>query len=563
MIQESGLQDLHLHINGTSEADYVWIDAIRNPLAIHKYIREKRTNPEICELYQQLDRALSPNKIYRHLRIAKTLRSLLWYAIENNRAISKNNLLKRIDSLQLQPHIPISIESNDISLYSEALLLILSMQHLHASNTQYFANAFHLYLLFRGQFINLLVQQANQWGFDQFNKISGNNLREYTEKRFSKRFKQLEGMYGEDLSCLEARIAPKKTTMECFKLLRTIINEYEKYAFKNHQDTALNKAVLSSERAIKKKRMNMTLVFHFIKKRDAIPKEFSIVAPRFYSLRKTLKRQSSSIIFLRKSFQWIREYLCGIDAAGNELHTPPEVFAPTYRYLRNNGIVHFTYHAGEDFYHLLSGMRALFETMEYLDLQPGDRIGHATAIGIQPALWRARAGATSYLPMGEWLDNMIFVFSLLSEVDGMSEYVIKAEREALEYAHRIFDTDAPLTASTLQEFWRLRWQDPLEKDFPQKGSLHCKKILRSYHSAPVYRQSQSLIEVPNSFLPDDVYSALQQRVIKSINSKQIVVETMPSSNVAISYYSSYHEHHIFRWLGLSEQVNKADEISSV
>ena len=78
------------------------------------------------------------------------------------------------------------------------------------------------------------------------------------------------------------------------------------------------------------------------------------------------------------------KYIVGIDAAASEFDAPPEVFAPAFRYLKRNGFKHFTYHAGEDFYHLLGGLRCIYEAVDFLNLSYGDRIGHATAAGISP-----------------------------------------------------------------------------------------------------------------------------------------------------------------------------------
>ena len=51
-----------------------------------------------------------------------------------------------------------------------------------------------------------------------------------------------------------------------------------------------------------------------------------------------------------------------------------------------------TVHAGEDFSHLLTGLRHVDEAIEVLDLREGDRIGHGLALGIDPARWAERTG---------------------------------------------------------------------------------------------------------------------------------------------------------------------------
>ncbi len=48
------------------------------------------------------------------------------------------------------------------------------------------------YTLLRAQFCRLLVQQNEQIGFDQFQYITQNELREYSEKDYAERFRQIE-----------------------------------------------------------------------------------------------------------------------------------------------------------------------------------------------------------------------------------------------------------------------------------------------------------------------------------------------------------------------------------
>ena len=51
-----------------------------------------------------------------------------------------------------------------------------------------------------------------------------------------------------------------------------------------------------------------------------------------------------------------------------------------------------TVHAGEDFSHLLTGLRHVDEAAETLGLREGDRIGHGLALGVDPANWAATVG---------------------------------------------------------------------------------------------------------------------------------------------------------------------------
>ena len=44
---------------------------------------------------------------------------------------------------------------------------------------------------------------------------------------------------------------------------------------------------------------------------------------------------------------------------------------------------------------------------------------------------------------------------------------------------------------------------------------------------------------------------LQTAMIRLLNSKRIIIETLISSNVRIGHYKDYNEYHITRWLGLN------------
>lgn len=86
----------------------------------------------------------------------------------------------------------------------------------------------------------------------------------------------------------------------------------------------------------------------------------------------------------------------GIDVATDELGVPTWVLAPLFRYLRALSEaaaavapdgpdtlvpLRCTAHAGEDFVHLLTGLRNVEEAVRRLGLRAGDRIGHGVSLG--------------------------------------------------------------------------------------------------------------------------------------------------------------------------------------
>lgn len=139
-------------------------------------------------------------------------------------------------------------------------------------------------------------------------------------------------------------------------------------------------------------------------------------------------------------------FIVGIDACNLELATPPEVFAPLFRFLRQlpihlakdtwhytsyfeidpviramveNRRLGMTYHVGEDFRHLLSGLRAISEVVEFLAPKPGDRLGHGTALALDPRDWLEHNGYQAVVPKLEWLDTLVWVHHFLGPGDDL------------------------------------------------------------------------------------------------------------------------------------------------
>lgn len=290
------------------------------------------------------------------------------------------------------------------------------------------------------------------------------------------------------------------------------------------------------------------------------------------------------------------------------MYVGAEVFAPAYRYLRFLGFNNFTYHAGEDFIHLLSGIRAVYEAVYFLDLDRGDRIGHATALGIDAGLWLKRiraAGNKIVIEQGEWLDNLVFLYHMATEfnidlnLNLLKDEIIKMFRN-IYFSNKNINGRNSRYIQRLSNFeiydiidaWKYRKIDPIlsfdiyygnDKDinaimsdnfsFEKFKSKEIKNIIdlkktnhrafdlfHEYHSVEVILQSKKLMEIDLSksrplFLSNaELFSELQRKVIKYMNDKVVAVESMPTSNVRISLYDDYSEHHIFRWLEVNSST---------
>ena len=106
-------------------------------------------------------------------------------------------------------------------------------------------------------------------------------------------------------------------------------------------------------------------------------------------------RRLSTIIRLRPE---LLKSIRGLDVASRELSGPLWVVSAPLAMVReesvraclcNPGIcpLRVTVHVGEDFRHLLSGLRAIHEPFWWRMMRRGDRIGHALALGWDPHDW--------------------------------------------------------------------------------------------------------------------------------------------------------------------------------
>ena len=620
LIAKEGLSEIHLHLNGTTEADFVWQDALSHPVKFYNYIKQARGRDkkvEMSEQYMQLG-DFKYDDVYRLVKFASSIRDSLISDIDNcgygapyygNKHCEFNlsfTVFNKYNPLlfpdKIHPYRRICFGKTLFNaIQYEALFLIKAFSHLENYKDEGFASLLHFYILVYSFCNRLLSQQTNQTGFEQFLKIADNKLREFSEEKYAARFKQLQGMYGRDLIRLEGRFAPKKEIEKNVKILRSIIKDYKNVKKK---DTGNNNDSL---------RYDLSLIAHFIKEKDKTKPK---IAPYRDSKLRTKAEQNLST--LNCSLRYIRDwdkYFCGFDAANNELYARPEVFGPVFRKARFMGFNSFTFHAGEDFVHLLSGIRAVYEAVDFLGLAAGDRIGHATAVGIEPGIWLDRNGKSVIIEKGEWFDDLVFAYFLIDRCNCNFSHRSKLSEKIKELFYEIYEGGFSnygnrhvqnFEISDIIKAWKLRKLDPklsfgimrnalfdefknlelkdifkyryekkyddmdLEKDidslriyrttnryfYDEKKDF---KIFRAYHSGKTIEESKKLIEVKTDDIFDEnILRTFQDTVINELNNKRISVEALPTSNLRISHYKNYGEHHIFRWLGIDKDYNYAD-----
>ncbi len=505
LVERKGLFELHMHLNGSTELDVLWPYACRDPDAFYKELADAwyENREPTAELYEQMEPGLTPLALYRRLRAVRRVRRQIAAEIACRIGASRQDppiawgiqgLLRamEVDRSDLAWRAPLgaSLRTHPgrvihpggpphASIIEEAAFLYSCLLALVQAPDSVVGTGLYYNLLVLNQIGRIVVQQADETGFDQFQKYTFVGVRSGIERRYDMRFRQLNGRAPFDtLSHLEGRFAPKGT------VLRPAAHQHNRWRLPRIPRLQAQEPDLSGPpppcllglpcpevgprigrrlpegcRGHGRPGTELSLVAHFIKKppKAALDRARGC---RDSELRLSLLMQARALRRLLQGNQIACALVRGVDAASNELHAPPEPFAPAFRLARAAGIPRATFHVGEDFRHLVSGIRAVAEALTFLDLRSGDRIGHATALGITPNLWAARTAERTYLTVIDALDDAVFVHRRLAERGGY-------EREVLKLGDRIATLSGmlygePRSPALLHRAWELRRLDALE-----------------------------------------------------------------------------------------------------
>ena len=324
------------------------------------------------------------------------------------------------------------------------------------------------------------------------------------------------------------------------------------------------------------------------------------LASRHESLRKKIRCQAIVLSKALHMHEELRSRIRGIDCASHEIGCGPEVFAMAYRYLRgyqntrlmNNLLLRskpftlsFTYHAGEDFYDILSALRSIDEAVIYLNMRRDDRIGHALGLGVDPTKHYMLKNYHIFLPKQKRLDDLIWLLNRCRDlglhIDPHIYGKLKKEAELLFYDIYGHTMEAWNWNISLTEYFcsmSLRADDPvLYKEFdPEcfmskthellddydrfRYSLHS-EALRSYRGSCYLYGLNHLYQYgfrerikgnePCEIVIDEDYIRLmrdaQNILQQELSHRGIIIECNPSSNVLIGTFREYKYHPIFRF----------------
>lgn len=297
-----------------------------------------------------------------------------------------------------------------------------------------------------------------------------------------------------------------------------------------------------------------------------------------------------ALLTLLRHIPGLSELVVGIDTASEELYADPWVYAPVYHHARNRlntypvqreGGQHIqnlglTYHVGEDYHHLLSGLRHIDEVLSHFGYKAGDRIGHGLALQLDVEDWIDSHEVVS-LPIMDYLEDLLWVWDLCGQEDlQLIAYRPELEQEIMRLAEKIYHNVRGITPQVLWRTYQRKF-DPLMPEFCQRmynsylKGLEQKPIyplsklpaqrgfcvllngaelppqdkliqdevwdsdkLLTTHYCPIYRshyKQPCFVHNSRRFLP--LFQKLQSYLREKIQYMGVYVETNPTSNLAI------------------------------
>jgi hypothetical protein len=499
------------------------------------------------------------------------------------------------------------LDENGISLLTgERWFLYTMFSHLRYPDRDdkisRYNDLFYIYLLCKSKFREELLQINTKTGFANFSKYQDRKdtfLKPYPVfmKAMSKMAVRTSGSI-QKIDSFETRISP--TQIKSIREIDSIINEKHSNSIERFLDT--DKSLIS----------DYFYTLHFIKSKDK-SKNDSITAdvqPRHWELRNKVKEQAIQLVQLREYSKKEAARIYGIDGASNEIHARPEVFATAFRMLQNHHPLRdhgdvkeylnippmprllATFHAGEDFLDIVDGLRYIDESIKFLELGEGDRIGHALALGIDVEDYYAFKHNYLLLPKQNLLDNYSWLLSRIAKY-GLNEYMSLQAKLLHDFRVLYYEVyaDAKSREGKILECdpilyyqaWTLRGDNPekyitgtFEDDklditqfdkysrakYPndqiRKNNLVLDYLCAYQYNGAGKKKGAEIAEYEVSSDYIQAVKVIQKKMQKEIAQKHIAIECNPSSNVLIGTFKRYDKHPIVNFynLGLTYDQEK-------
>ncbi|MBN2833891.1 MAG: hypothetical protein JXR48_02875, partial [Candidatus Delongbacteria bacterium] len=586
----------------------------------------KNGDPTFSYLKENLINILKPlsiekNSIVTDLYLSEVQKEIDLFKFVFGRKFKSNNEVITPD-YAIPKNITEENFNGNVLLYGERYFLYSIFKKIFQNKVKQLPlikDMFYAYLVIKNKFAEELVQLNGNIGFGNFKKYQDRkSIFTRTSPFFEKAIHNMAiktSILNQNIISLEARLIPTKKTDTLIKLLETIDSNISDNLFcksnNNFIDLWLNNQ--SKDHMINYDKFFYTL--HFTKRKDNC-KSYELaewLIPRSFLLRNDIKQRALAVIGLQESFYSLKKRVYGIDAASEEIGCRPEVLSQAFRFLknhkitdkydyildkRNNHKLYATFHVGEDFLDIVDGLRAIDEAIKFCNLTVGDRLGHATAIGIDVEEYYKFKKFKLLIPKQDLLDNIVWILSKIREFDiednSMVEVLQKLYNNLFYEIYGKHDRDLCNTPHTIYyDAWKLRGDDPylyldgyfnernrtattfwdrcsINSRCPDNSSIRYNqeitKIYSAYHfNRDIKESGKQIFEFKVEFRYIDLVKKIQFNLQKQIGALNIGIETNPTSNYLIGTFNRYDKHPILNLynLGLTydfEKLSKSNQM---
>lgn len=405
--------------------------------------------------------------------------------------------------------------------------------------------------------------------------------------------------YGKGLRSLEVRTTPKGSVSEMLSLLDECVYAIHGMPLSGsirHRTTRAREHIAEAS-PLEKASLEFGLVVHFIRKRgENTPKglshpnwkdSYADPEPKNKTWRNRYARYYTSqkekgLILAKTLFQFplSLQIIRGIDICTDELGVPSWVYVPIFRYIHDAGKeaslylqaaygkkvppLRTTIHTGEDFVHLLGGLRRVEETLRYFNLGPGDRIGHAMALGMDPEIWAGKKNRVA-MTREDRLFDLVWEWGRYGtgRVGCSSARRSYLEREIARLSDQIFmepktPYDMEHLLNDLHDEERLKnvgYPRCREIRIPEKSLEKRLEFLRHYLTCKACFDRGHETEWVHVETEIEPMHQLQKHIREIVAGIGIVVEVNPTSNLLIGNLTDLKHHPFWR---LKSPVNNSD-----
>ncbi|MCX0380734.1 adenosine deaminase [Clostridium perfringens] len=548
--------------------------------------------------YEDLDLAIDNSNTKRYLNNVILGEDILTYIFDDFYSYNKE-----YESIDLN-------YNHDNIIFPENIFVFKALKYLNDNNfkDELFAECFWQYIRIKNIFFKYIVQQ----------KISGKGLDIFSD--IYKRQSPLGGIkFLEEAFYTEVKNQNiKKFEIRCgFKDNHEELRLFLINLFKSYRNILKNNYFINVQY---KALPLLGIIFHFNKNTYPLKKETCFFEYKHTNNCKFLYQgdkeelylnQSKILSDIRRSIPKLDYYIVGVDAASKELEANPFVFKKAYKYLRSNKSmksnsnirtafvrnIGFTYHIGEEFRDIISGLRHIDELIEEFEFESGDRLGHCIVLGIDIDKW-SETNSVVYMKAEDYLDNLLWEWRLYTNTRDFKdiENIHYLENRIFEVIEYIFGFSEGISIRDLYRAYKRKISRDnncniyVEENI--KSSLDKCKISR--HTKEKFKISvknnidyldkdydfrdedceivKQLQNVEIEWKPYLVYKALnckyflkeldkpvkinidketiekskkiQNYMKKKISDRQIVLELNPTSNIYIGEFKSFKDYHI-------------------